>query len=455
MHQSHQHRLSFFPCFHWDCSFSGLRRPHQPHPPFLPYFPRGWHLLRLRRPHQPQSPFLPYSLGAGTFADCSGLTSLNLPASLTSIGESHLRKVHPPHHPQSPRFHHLHRKLHLFLLLRPYQYHPSGIPHLYWELHILWVPQPHQPHQLDPPGIPHLYWGLHILLLLRPHPYHLPSLPYLHREFHLSNLLQPRQPHLPALPYLHREFHFLRVHRPHRCHLPSLPHRHREFHLLSLLPPHQHHPPSFPHLHREFHLRRLLRAHKALLSRQCLRLPHSKLFYRSPPSTYTTYWLSSKTGFTAPIWQGYPAVRIDEATYPAASWLLENNLPYDTDLHQDPDGDGVSHLMAYALNLDPRLNLSASLPAPVLHPDRLSLTFHAATAGHHLRGGDQHGPRSMDDRGRDPLPHRCRPAPHRLRGQKRSGTFSASEGGGLTGTDFSPAQGNTPSRRCSERSLGP
>ena len=37
--------------------------------------------------------------------------------------------------------------------------------------------------------------------------------------------------------------------------------------------------------------------------------------------------------------------------------------------------------MAYALNLDPRINLSSSLPAPVLHPDRLSLTFHAATAG--------------------------------------------------------------------------
>jgi hypothetical protein len=99
------------------------------------------------------------------------------------------------------------------------------------------------------------------------------------------------------------------------------------------------------------------------------------------PNSYATYWLSSKTGFTAPTWQGQPAVRIDEAAYPAASWLLQNDLPYDSDLQQDPDGDGVSLVMAYALNLNPRINLSASLPAPVLHPDRLSLTFHAAAEG--------------------------------------------------------------------------
>ncbi len=37
--------------------------------------------------------------------------------------------------------------------------------------------------------------------------------------------------------------------------------------------------------------------------------------------------------------------------------------------------------MAYALNLDPRSNLSSSLPTPVLHPDRLSLSFHTAAAG--------------------------------------------------------------------------
>ncbi len=67
--------------------------------------------------------------------------------------------------------------------------------------------------------------------------------------------------------------------------------------------------------------------------------------------------------------------------YPAASWLLAHDLWYDTDLHQDPDGDGVDMLMAYALDLDPSLNLQASLPVPILDGNTLSLTFHATSPG--------------------------------------------------------------------------
>jgi hypothetical protein len=98
------------------------------------------------------------------------------------------------------------------------------------------------------------------------------------------------------------------------------------------------------------------------------------------PASFTIYWLGGY-GFTSPTWRGYPSVMINQFAYPAGEWLLKNNLPYDTSLQQDPDGDGVSYLMAYALNLDPRLNLRASLPAPVLDPSRLSMTFPAATAG--------------------------------------------------------------------------
>jgi hypothetical protein len=96
---------------------------------------------------------------------------------------------------------------------------------------------------------------------------------------------------------------------------------------------------------------------------------------------FRIYYLSGRTGFTSPTWHGYPATMIDEATYPAASWLLAHGLWYDTDLHADPDGDGVGLLMAYALNLDPRLNLQSSLPAPVLSADTLSLSFHATSPG--------------------------------------------------------------------------
>ena len=67
--------------------------------------------------------------------------------------------------------------------------------------------------------------------------------------------------------------------------------------------------------------------------------------------------------------------------YPAASWLLAHGLWYDTNLHQDPDGDGVDLLMACALNLDPNINLQASLPVPVRNGSTLSLSFHATTPG--------------------------------------------------------------------------
>ncbi len=96
---------------------------------------------------------------------------------------------------------------------------------------------------------------------------------------------------------------------------------------------------------------------------------------------FTIYYLRGSTGFTSPTWNGYPAAMVDEATYPAASWLLAHGLWYDTDLHQDPDGDGVDLLMAYALDLDPNLNLQASLPVPVKDGNTLSLSFHATSPG--------------------------------------------------------------------------
>ena len=55
--------------------------------------------------------------------------------------------------------------------------------------------------------------------------------------------------------------------------------------------------------------------------------------------------------------------------------------PYTANLHQDTTGDGVSLLMAYALNLNPNLNLAGNLPALVLGGNTLSISFHAASPG--------------------------------------------------------------------------
>jgi hypothetical protein len=73
--------------------------------------------------------------------------------------------------------------------------------------------------------------------------------------------------------------------------------------------------------------------------------------------------------------------RIDEAVYPAASWLLGHGLWYDTDLHQDLNGDGVELLMAYALDLDPNLNLAGSLPVAELTASTLRISYHHTSPG--------------------------------------------------------------------------
>ena len=55
-------------------------------------------------------------------------------------------------------------------------------------------------------------------------------------------------------------------------------------------------------------------------------------------------------------------VDVDLSVYPAAWWLLERKHAYNLDLSIDFSGDGVSLLEAYALGLDPNVDLSSSTP---------------------------------------------------------------------------------------------
>ena len=80
------------------------------------------------------------------------------------------------------------------------------------------------------------------------------------------------------------------------------------------------------------------------------------------------------------VFSGCPATRTYEG-YPDAPWLVSHGLPYNTGLNQDLNHDGVSLLMAYALDLDPNANLSQQMPTPVLTADSLTITFHAAAPG--------------------------------------------------------------------------
>ena len=108
--------------------------------------------------------------------------------------------------------------------------------------------------------------------------------------------------------------------------------------------------------------------------------PGAGLPFTNTAPDFTIYYLSTSTGFTSPTWNGYPAVEINVDQYRAAPWLLEHGLPHDADLHQDINSDGVSLLMAYALDLDPRQNLRSRLPVPTMDTDSLRLTFPASRA---------------------------------------------------------------------------
>ena len=102
--------------------------------------------------------------------------------------------------------------------------------------------------------------------------------------------------------------------------------------------------------------------------------------FQTTASNFTVYYSPVATGFTSPTWMGYPALQIGSAS-PITTWLISKGLPSNSNLLSDANGDGVSLLMAYALNLDPNLNLSGSLPQTVIGANQMSLSFYAGTAG--------------------------------------------------------------------------
>lgn len=106
--------------------------------------------------------------------------------------------------------------------------------------------------------------------------------------------------------------------------------------------------------------------------------PGSSFFINS--TDFKAYFFSGKIGFSFPTWMGYPAVNIGDYS-PISPWLISNGYSHDTALEVDLDGDGVSLLMAYSLNLNPRLNLSGYMPRPVLGSEQMTLTFYAGSEG--------------------------------------------------------------------------
>lgn len=103
--------------------------------------------------------------------------------------------------------------------------------------------------------------------------------------------------------------------------------------------------------------------------------------FSSVAHDHIIYYLDTKRGFASPTWNGYPTQMIDTENYPAAGWLLESNLAYDTDLNQDLNGDGVSLLMAYALKLDPHHSPLNRLPQAEVGTEVATLQYYSGSAG--------------------------------------------------------------------------
>ncbi|MDA7666667.1 leucine-rich repeat domain-containing protein [bacterium] len=88
---------------------------------------------------------------------------------------------------------------------------------------------------------------------------------------------------------------------------------------------------------------------------------------------FSVYFIPLRFGFTSPIWRGYPAVMLDSAPDEKETWLLGQGLPLETNLNEVHNGDGISLLTAYALNLD--LDRPGNgLPVPTMDGEMSAVT---------------------------------------------------------------------------------
>jgi len=98
--------------------------------------------------------------------------------------------------------------------------------------------------------------------------------------------------------------------------------------------------------------------------------------FASAAAGFSVYFFNDKSGFATPPWKDYQTVNMGTPSK-VAPWLVNNGFAFNADLYSDPNGDGVNLLMAYALALDPKRNLSPWMPKPVLADNQMQLAFYA------------------------------------------------------------------------------
>ncbi|MCX6879585.1 MAG: leucine-rich repeat domain-containing protein [Verrucomicrobia bacterium] len=146
------------------------------------------------------------------------------------------------------------------------------------------------------------------------------------------------------------------------------------------------------------------------------------------------YYFNGMAGFTAPTWKGCPSVNMG-APSPWPPWLLAHGFPYNANVLDDPNHDGVSLLMAYALALDPSLNLAGNRQRQPARPNLLRREPRCRLC---RRG--QHESGRLEPRRRDPFRSRPGGVPHGIRGHDRPAAVPAAGGQPLRTTNaFPPA----------------
>jgi hypothetical protein len=101
--------------------------------------------------------------------------------------------------------------------------------------------------------------------------------------------------------------------------------------------------------------------------------------FDSAAQGFKVFHQAGSTGFTNP-WRTYPTEVLPVGD-PYESWLAGYGLPAGSPLGLDSNGDGVSLLMAYALDLDPRENLSGEMPKAVVTATQMSLSYSSEAEG--------------------------------------------------------------------------
>lgn len=93
----------------------------------------------------------------------------------------------------------------------------------------------------------------------------------------------------------------------------------------------------------------------------------------------TIYHWDSATGFGSYPWTQYNVVSVDTTDPGIANWRKLSTIPAEASMSDDLNGDAVSLLMAYALNLNPDEQLTGKMPQGELYSitDSFSISYFA------------------------------------------------------------------------------